>query len=231
MWFFDIRVNATLILAYGLFLYGPALADRFNNTGYGTINTCDTITRIGIGVISPDSMPSQSNLVLGMIDTVPSDGYYGAQLQLNAPHNDSGLAAFIENYMEDGHSPVLRFLKGSNLSGSAGVVGEFKLSSGDFIVSGGLYATSITINATDPPDYVFEPGYKLRSLEETEKFIRLHRHLPDIPSANELGKGMNLADMNLQLLKQIEELNLRAINQEKRIKNLEKKLLKQGAKP
>ena len=52
------------------------------------------------------------------------------------------------------------------------------------------------------PDYVFEPGYKVRSLEETEAFIQEHRHLPDVPGAAEIErKGMSLGEMNLQLLK------------------------------
>jgi hypothetical protein len=66
------------------------------------------------------------------------------------------------------------------------------------------------------PDYVFEPGYKVRSLEETEAYIKEHRHLPEIPGAAEIEKkGMSLGDMNLQLLKTVEELTLNVISLKK----------------
>lgn len=69
------------------------------------------------------------------------------------------------------------------------------------------------------PDYVFEKGYKLRSLEETERFVKEKKHLPEIPSAKEMSsKGMNLTDMNLQLLKKVEELTLHMIALDKELK-------------
>lgn len=59
------------------------------------------------------------------------------------------------------------------------------------------------------PDYVFEPAYRLRSLDSVEQFIRAHRHLPDVPSAGEMqDKGLELVDMNFRLLRKIEELTL-----------------------
>jgi hypothetical protein len=68
-----------------------------------------------------------------------------------------------------------------------------------------------------PPDYVFEKDYKLASLENVEKFVDKHKHLPEIPSAKEMkAKGLDLAEMNLKLLKKVEELTLYAIKQEKR---------------
>jgi len=72
------------------------------------------------------------------------------------------------------------------------------------------------------PDYVFEPDYKLSTLAEVESFTRENKHLPDVPSAAEIEKGgLDLAKMNLALLKKVEELTLHAIAQEKRIEALE----------
>jgi hypothetical protein len=226
-----LNANPILILTCALFLYNPARADRFVNTGAGFINTCDSVTHVGIGVVSPyDSrMDGQSNVVLG-----PNDFYYngitGSRLQLSTPPNDSGVAVFLDNYLEGGLYPCLRFLGGSN-SSSWYRLASLSLKTGDFWVNGGLSASSITITGPyNPPDYVFEPDYKLRSLAETERFVRAHKHLPDVPSANEMQNGMDLSDLNLRLLKQVEELTLRAIDQEKRIKKLEKDLLKRGEK-
>ena len=70
----------------------------------------------------------------------------------------------------------------------------------------------------DVADYVFEPSYKLASLSDVESFAKQHRHLPEVPSASEIEKGgLDLAQMNLVLLKKVEELTLHAIEQEKAI--------------
>jgi hypothetical protein len=80
-------------------------------------------------------------------------------------------------------------------------------------------------NGSSFPDYVFDPSYKLRSLEETEKYVKENHHLPEVPSAAEVAKeGMSLNGMSEILLKKVEELTLHIIEQNKRIEALEKKL-------
>ncbi|MBK8800646.1 MAG: hypothetical protein IPN71_01040 [Fibrobacteres bacterium] len=65
-------------------------------------------------------------------------------------------------------------------------------------------------------DYVFEPGYKLAPLAEVEAYTKEHKHLPEIPSAKAIeADGLDLAQMNLLLLKKVEELTLHAIQQQK----------------
>jgi hypothetical protein len=71
------------------------------------------------------------------------------------------------------------------------------------------------------PDYVFEPEYRLPTLQSTENYIKVHRHLPEVPSAAELERdGMDLAQMNLILLKKVEEMTLHMIRLEKEIQCL-----------
>lgn len=73
------------------------------------------------------------------------------------------------------------------------------------------------------PDYVFENDYNLKSLEEVENYIKENKHLPEIPSAQEIEKnGLMLAEMNLALLKKMEEMTLYIIKQNKKINELEK---------
>ena len=76
------------------------------------------------------------------------------------------------------------------------------------------------------PDYVFDANrYRLTGLDEVERFIKEKGHLPEIPAAAELKEnGMDLAEMNLRLLKKVEELTMYAIDQDKRIRGLEDKL-------
>lgn len=79
----------------------------------------------------------------------------------------------------------------------------------------------VTGNLTTKPnipvaDYVFEPGYKLAPLAEVEAYTKEHKHLPEIPSAKAIeADGLDLAQMNLLLLKKVEELTLHAIQQQK----------------
>ncbi|MEK7391369.1 MAG: hypothetical protein AAB214_02280 [Fibrobacterota bacterium] len=78
------------------------------------------------------------------------------------------------------------------------------------------------VKSSDVADYVFEPDYKLASLSEVEAFTKANKHLPEVPSAADIEKnGMDLAKMNLLLLKKVEELTLHTIELEKRIKAVE----------
>ncbi len=77
-------------------------------------------------------------------------------------------------------------------------------------VNGTIHSTEVKVDLTVPgPDYVFEPNYDLRTLKETEEFIKANKHLPEIPSAKEMeANGVELGVMNMLLLKKIEELTL-----------------------
>ncbi len=73
-------------------------------------------------------------------------------------------------------------------------------------------------------DYVFDKKYKLKSIEELESFVNINKHLPNVPSAEEVVKdGIDMATMDAKLLEKIEELSLYIIQQNKRIEVLEKK--------
>ncbi|MBQ4821403.1 tail fiber protein [Aquimarina sp. MMG016] len=77
------------------------------------------------------------------------------------------------------------------------------------------------------PDYVFLENYNLKTLQEVRDYIKREGHLPNIPSAKEMEqKGLNLKIMNLKLLEKIEELTLYTLDQEDKIKFLERRLEK-----
>jgi len=68
-------------------------------------------------------------------------------------------------------------------------------------------------------DYVFEKDYKLMSLNDLAKFIDKNGHLPEVPTTEEAIKnGIELKEMNILLLKKIEELTLHLIDQNKELK-------------
>ncbi|MDD3771067.1 MAG: hypothetical protein RBT46_04580 [Weeksellaceae bacterium] len=75
-------------------------------------------------------------------------------------------------------------------------------------------------------DYVFHDDYELMPLHEVESYIIENKHLPNMPSAEEIVAegGFELKEMNVKLLEKIEELTLYIIEQNKRIELLEKRL-------
>jgi hypothetical protein len=88
-------------------------------------------------------------------------------------------------------------------------------------VNGPVRAKEIVVE-TGWADFVFEPDYKLRSLEEVEAYIHDHGHLPDIPSAGEVAaNGVNVGEMHSKLLQKVEEMTLHMIDMDKRMKALE----------
>jgi len=90
-------------------------------------------------------------------------------------------------------------------------------------VSGTIHSNEVKVDISVPgPDYVFGKEYKLTSLEDIKTYIDQNKHLPEVPSAKEMEKnGIQLGEMNILLLKKIEELTLYVIEQEKRIQKLE----------
>ena len=60
------------------------------------------------------------------------------------------------------------------------------------------------------PDYVFNDDYKLKSLEEVERYISKNGHLPGMPSAAEVKEngGIHVGEMQAKLLEKIEEQSL-----------------------
>ncbi|GEM68735.1 hypothetical protein SMI01S_23410 [Sphingobacterium mizutaii NBRC 14946 = DSM 11724] len=98
-------------------------------------------------------------------------------------------------------------------------------------VNGLVRAREIKVDATPWPDYVFEEGYHLPSLDQIRSYIRENGRLPEVPSAVQVQKeGIDLGRMDAILLKKIEELTLYLIEKEgqidslnERLKSLEKK--------
>lgn len=67
-------------------------------------------------------------------------------------------------------------------------------------------------NSGNWADYVFAKDYQLKSIEEVETYINENKHLPDVPSAEEVVEsGIDVAQMDALLLQKIEELTLYVI--------------------
>lgn len=94
-------------------------------------------------------------------------------------------------------------------------------------VNGKIGAQEVQVENTSSAwaDYVFEPDYQLRALSEVEQFIKTNKHLPEIPSKKEVEEnGHKLGEMDVLLLKKVEELTLYIIEQEKKAKEQDAKI-------
>ena len=62
-------------------------------------------------------------------------------------------------------------------------------------------------------------------LKELEQYILQNKHLPDVPTQDEISKnGIDVYEMNAVLLKKVEELTLYVIEQQKQIVELENEI-------
>jgi Phage T4 tail fibre len=102
--------------------------------------------------------------------------------------------------------------------------GTFKLA-----VEGKIGAREIQVTASPAfPDYVFDSNYKLRSLSSLEQYINQNKHLPGVPSADEVEKngGIELGKLNTKLLEKVEELTLYMIEMKKENEKIKKENVK-----
>ena len=85
-------------------------------------------------------------------------------------------------------------------------------------VNGNIRSKQVKVETTNWPDYVFEDHYKVMPLSDLEKYITKNKHLPEMPSAIEIeSTGQNLGEINLKLLKNLEELTIHLIEKDKQI--------------
>jgi hypothetical protein len=107
---------------------------------------------------------------------------------------NNGSFAFIRS----GGSPVFTYGGNGNLS-----------------IEGQFISNGTTLNV---PDYVFADDYELMPLADLRSFVQQKGHLPEVPSAREVQTtGLNLTDMQLTLLRKVEELTLYTLDQDSTI--------------
>jgi hypothetical protein len=98
---------------------------------------------------------------------------------------------------------------------------------GDARIDGLLYCKELHVQTSAWADYVFSDSYKMKPLDEVEKYIVKNKHLPGIPSQQEvMEKGVNVVDMQTKMLKTMEELTLRVIELKKENDRLTEKMSK-----
>lgn len=96
----------------------------------------------------------------------------------------------------------------------------------NLFVSKGILTERVKVaikNTNEWADYVFSDSYKLRSLSEVETYIRQNKHLPGVPSAEEVSQqGIDVGKMDAKLLEKIEELTLYMLELKKENQEMKK---------
>ena len=117
-----------------------------------------------------------------------------------------------QTYIMDSQNTTTRTIKNEYLN-------EFLM-----YVEKGVIAEDLAIGGANIwlADYVFENDYKLPTLNETKDYVEKHKHLPGVMGQEELDqKGYyRINEMLIGQLKNIEELLLHTIAQEKQIESL-----------
>jgi hypothetical protein len=178
--------------------------------------------KIGIGTDSPNArlhIPNGDAIIGGSPNFNPSN--LNASLSVFSKDANSSTIPF---YVGQPTGSDIFWVKGNGNGYFLGNVGIGTINPGNFklAVNGKIWGTEIQVALTNPaPDYVFEKSYSLPTLEEVKSYIDQNKHLPEVPSAKEMEtNGVNVGEMNMLLLKKIEELTLYTIEMNKRMNDL-----------
>lgn len=130
-------------------------------------------------------------------------------------------------FLEEESANEGRVVIGSKTLANCSDCNNYKL-----FVKGGIRTEQVKVDIAANngwADYVFKKDYKLMPLKEVEHFITNNGHLPEVPSTEEAIKnGIELKEMNILLLKKVEELTLHLIDQNKQLTDQSSQLKKQN---
>lgn len=213
---------------------------KFHLLGNGLVSDNFYVgNRLGIGTSSPQN-PLHVKGGAIQIETDYGKTHIGA-LNANWSHFNTTLPKFYFNkpiYINGGvssyyglplvlqtggtsqmHIKTNGQVKIGNTAIASGTHADYKLS-----VDGKIVSKKVVVTLSNWADEVFDEKYQLRPLAEVEKYINTKKHLPEIPTEQEvITEGVDVGEMNRLLLKKVEELTLYILQLEERIKKIESK--------
>lgn len=148
-----------------------------------------------------------------------------------SPTNGYGNIAEVTFYPEN---PTVDWTSNQNMKGyklvgkASSTVGITVDSAGQLIADTNIIAKNIYGHSFSYqydgviPDYVFDNDYSLMPLGEVEAYVKKHKHLPDVPSDLEYKErgAIDAKEIQLLLLRKVEELTLHLIELDKRTTEL-----------
>lgn len=204
--------------------------------------TIDTAGHVGIGTDEPEEALHingniRGNGALGALTirteagttTIGAQGWSYSHFQTSMPRfyfykpimvangefsSGAGQNLYLQTFNTaiNGSSPTTRVTI-LNSNGNVGIGTNnpsFKLD-----VNGTIHAKEVLVDMNEGADYVFDKSYNLMPLDELKCFIKENKHLPDIPSADDMVReGVNINELQIIMLRKIEELILYVLHQE-----------------
>ena len=223
-----------MFMSFSHFTFAQYWNSIANTTDIDNINAGN----VGIGTPPTEKLTIQGNLKFGGMGTSVYNFYLKTLEGSSAVNNGNGRNFIISAGQSDNQAGK----RGGNLhlrpgttNGSGTLYGNIYLADeggnvgigtglpdAKLAVKGTIHAEEVKVDLTVPaPDYVFEKNYNLPTLAEVEDYINQNKHLPEVPAAKEMEKnGVNLGEMNMLLLKKVEELTLYMIELKKEIEML-----------
>lgn len=207
---YEIRSFSTSMMGQGLFLlnnaqnFGVSLYDQKMFLGSATLSGAPMSSKFGDVNIAGNGSAHRftvidNNFTAPVLATGYAFGVYGKSIFTNTVAIGGQPSAFNNSFP-----------------------GTYKL-----YVKDGILAERVRVAIVGSSfwaDYVFDKHYELMPINEVDKFIQKNKHLPGVPSAEEVyNNGLDVATMDATLLKKIEELTLYIIEMENRLKELESK--------
>jgi hypothetical protein len=190
----------------------------------------DSIGRIGIGTTTPSKkLEIYHNDVTGGINLNRGSGT-SSKSEIDFSKTGTELWAIGNDIDNNGHHT---FFIWDNANGKSPFLinEEGKVSIGGWLVPtggnqnyqlyvyGNIAARDLKVTINTFPDYIFANNYKPLTIYELENYIKLNKHLPGMPSAEEIKKndGFEVGDMQQKLTKTVEEQALYIIQLQKQI--------------
>jgi hypothetical protein len=188
-------------------------------TGDGRYFIVSSSGNVGVGITNPAAKLS--------VNLQNASGWGGNLKALRLSSPDNYYYMDVNTYVVESGNVGYQFSPNGSIGmtiTTAGKVGIGTLHPDvELAVKGVIHSSEVRVDmGVQGPDYVFEKDYNLLSLTELETYINQNKHLPEVPSAKEMEKdGLNLKEMNLILLKKVEELTLHLIEQQKRMEHMD----------
>ncbi|SIO48878.1 hypothetical protein [Chitinophaga niabensis] len=180
-----------------------------------------------VGFIARQQTGIHGNRVYSLADGLGRDRFAIGFRDVEGGSN-TGSNFSIFSYNDNGDFVTTNF----TINRATGNVGIGTTEPGDYklAVEGTIGARKVKVTTQQPwADFVFDPAYTLPSLKQVEAHIRAYRHLPGIPSANEITKnGLDIGDMQQKQMQKIEELMLYVIDLNKKLELQQQTILEQG---
>ncbi|MDH7463211.1 hypothetical protein QEG73_18075 [Chitinophagaceae bacterium 26-R-25] len=191
---------------------------------WSRIITEDADGDVGIGTDDPQypiHIKSDAGFLLNLESSLSFSGFMmraaSASKQMgmyywsdNFQSNSLRIARYGSNWEANPVIFGLNAPNGSLVLSDAGYLGIGTMYPSEMLsVKGNIRAKKVIVTQSGWADYVFEPCYKLPSLDSVYSFIKANKHLPEMPSAGAIEKdGQDMGEIQKLLLKKMEEMTL-----------------------